>query len=165
VAYRGFYSPMNPEKWVRTKEGLGRKGADGFCKIEYRSGLERRFMIYCDSQPAITKVASEPFAIPYISPLDGKPHRYYIDFLIEMVDSQGRTVKKLIEIKPFKETKQPVKKNQKQNKFVNECVTWSRNVAKWEAAIEFGKKHGLDFQILDEYDLGAKQIPKHGRKT
>ena len=165
MAYRGFYTPMNPTKWVRTKEGLGKKDSDGFCKIEYRSGLERRFMIYCDAQPAIKKVASEPFAIPYISPLDGRQHRYYIDFVVEMVTNTGEIVTKLIEIKPFKETKDPVKKNQRKAKFMNECVTWTRNCAKWNAAVAFCEKNGFQFQILDEYDLGQKRLPKHGRKV
>jgi len=165
VAYRGFFTPSNPDKWVRTKSGLGRKDDDGLCKIEYRSGLERRFMAYCDTKPSILKVASEPFPIPYISPLDGKQHRYFIDFLIEMVNKNGNTVKRLIEIKPYKETHAPVKKNQKRGKFLNECATWARNCAKWDAAIAFGKKHNMEFQILDEYDLNAKPIPKHGRKT
>jgi len=163
MAYRGIFTPKNPDKWIRTKSGLGKKDSSGYCLIEYRSGLERRFMSYCDANPNILSVASEPFAIPYVSPLDGRTHRYFIDFYIEMKTASG-TEKRLIEIKPYKETHAPKKKT-KTKRYINECMTWARNSAKWAAAEEYCKQNGLIFQILDEYDLGQKPLPKHGRKT
>ena len=53
-------------------------------KIQYRSLWERKCMIKFDENPNILRWASEEMAIPYLSPVDRKRHRYYPDFLVEL---------------------------------------------------------------------------------
>ena len=53
-------------------------------------------------EPRCFRVASEPIAIPYRSPIDRRIHRYFVDFYLKTV---GGTY--LIEIKPERFTKPP----------------------------------------------------------
>jgi hypothetical protein len=78
MSYKGKYKPENPRKYVGDLE-----------EIRYRSLWERRFMVYCDTNANITKWGSEIVKIPYISPLDGRPHKYFVDFIIESIDKDG----------------------------------------------------------------------------
>jgi hypothetical protein len=41
-------------------------------------------MVYCDSSASIIEWGSEEIIIPYLSPWDGKKHRYYPDFYIKV---------------------------------------------------------------------------------
>jgi len=150
MAYSGFFTPSNPSKWIISKTGLGHG------RIRYRSSWERKFMAWADRHPSVLKVASEEVVVPYISPIDGKRHRYYIDFYIEMVTKSGDVVRKLIEVKPRKETKKPrQKKNQR--RYLEECRTYAVNQSKWVAAKGYAEAVGMEFVIMDEYSLGIKQ--------
>ena len=71
------YKPTNPNKYMGNPDNI-------IC----RSSWERRFCKECDTNPSIKKWASEEFSIPYVSPADGKVHRYYPDFLIEKTDGK-----------------------------------------------------------------------------
>ena len=44
----------------------------------------------CDLNPDVLKWGSEETVIPYVSPLDNKIHRYFVDFYIQ-VRTQERT--------------------------------------------------------------------------
>ena len=44
---------------------------------EYRSSWELQFMKYCEGSDLVEKWSVESVAIPYISPKDGKQHRYF----------------------------------------------------------------------------------------
>ena len=79
--------------------------------IIYRSSWELRFLQWCDSNDNIIEYASEEFSIPYLSPLDNRPHRYYPDFLIKVKESGGVIKKYVIEVKPKRQTQEP-KRNQ-----------------------------------------------------
>ena len=93
MSYSGKFKPKNYKKY---------KGDP--TKIFYRSLWERRFMVYCDNNPNIIEWGSEELIIPYISPLDKKPHRYFPDFYIKYVNGNGQTVREVIEVKPKKQT-------------------------------------------------------------
>ena len=86
-SYKGLYRPKNYKKYAGDPNS-----------IVYRSLLERKFMVYCDTNPDIISWASEEFNIPYVSPVDNRVHRYYPDFLIE-VKENNRIKKYVIEIK------------------------------------------------------------------
>jgi len=148
MAYSGFFVPQNPQKWFISKHGLG--GG----RIKYRSSWERKFMAWADLNPNVIMVASEEVVIPYKSPIDGRIHRYYIDFYVK-VKRDNKIVEILIEVKPNKETKPPRKK-QNQRRYLKECRTYAINIKKWEAAREFAENRGMEFVILDEYGLGIK---------
>lgn len=146
MSYKGKYNPKNPNKY-----------AGDITKIQYRSLWERRFMVYCDTNANITKWGSEEIAIPYRSPVDGKIHRYYVDFIIESKDKMGVTKVSLVEIKPKKQCHQPKKpenptKRQKSN-YIYETKTWAVNQEKWEAAQAFAKERGWEFIVLTEDDI------------
>lgn len=117
-------------------------------------------MVYCDTNANITKWGSEVIKIPYRSPVDGKVHRYFVDFIIESKDTKtGETKVSLIEIKPKKQCKEPkqpdaMKPTKKQKStYIYEAATWAVNQEKWDAARAFAKERGWEFVILTEDDI------------
>ena len=74
--------------------------------IIYRSLWERKFMTFCDNNSSVIEWGSEEVVIPYRSPLDGKVHRYYVDFYIKVRTTKNEIKEYLIEIKPKKQTTQ-----------------------------------------------------------
>jgi len=148
---KGRFTPKNPRKY---------KGVIN--KIVYRSSWERMFMEFCDDNPNVLEWNSEGIVIPYISPLDGITHRYFVDFWIRMRNSEGKIVDKIIEIKPHKETLPPVKRNggRQTARYLQECKTFAKNQAKWNAARDFARRNGIEFVVVDEYGLGIKKRAK-----
>ena len=143
--YKGRFVPKNPQKY---------KGDP--TKIVYRSSWELRFMNYIDTNPNIIQWASEELFIPYKSPLDGKWHRYFPDFIIKMRDKEGKISTKMIEIKPRSQSVPPtVKKNGSKptKKYLREVATYGINMAKWEAAKEYCDDHNWQFVVLTEKDV------------
>ena len=78
MAYSGKYIPSNITKYRGDVN-----------KIVYRSLWERRFMVYCDENSNILEWGSEEIIIPYLSPWDGKIHRYFPDFYIKTKQHDG----------------------------------------------------------------------------
>lgn len=139
---QGIYRPIYPSKCKNSGS------------ITYRSNLERLFMIWCDKNARVVEWGSENVIIPYISPVDEKVHRYFMDMYVKIREKD--TVKKyLVEIKPDKQTRAPkVSKKKKESTIIYEQATWAVNQAKWEAAKQFAKKYNMDFIIITEIDLG-----------
>lgn len=130
-----------------------RKYVGDISKITARSSWERIFMIWCDKNPSVLKWSSEEVVVPYISPLDNKQHRYFVDFLVEYIDGKTKeTRKKLVEIKPRAQRMEP--KNRTSKSFRSAVETYVVNQAKWKAAEAWAKARGIEFVVLDEYDLG-----------
>jgi hypothetical protein len=149
MAYKGKYTPKNPEKYRGNPT-----------KIVYRSLWERMFMKYCDLNPSIIMWSSEEVVVPYESPIDGKLHRYFIDFWIRVKRKDKSVSEYLIEIKPLKETMEPVKPSRRSTRYINEVRKWGVNQAKWESATKYAEKKGMQFRILTEIDLGLKKSKK-----
>jgi len=105
-------------------------------------------MKWCDITPSILEWGSEEIVIPYISPVDGRRHRYFPDFYLK-IGSQ----KYLVEVKPLKQTKEPKTQKRVTKRYINEVVTWSVNQAKWKAATEFCKDNNWEFKIITEKEL------------
>ena len=143
MAYRGRYIPTKPQKY---------KG--DYSKIVYRSLWERKFMVYCDRNNNILEWGSEEIIIPYISPLDGRVHRYFPDFYVKVKQNDGSVKKLIIEVKPKKQCKPPRIPKNKTKYFVEEVRTWGVNKAKWESAIEWCSDRDMEFKILTEDHLG-----------
>ena len=145
MAYKGRYKPQNPEKY------------DGDpTNIIYRSLLERRFMVYCDTHANILKWSSEEVVIPYVSPLDNRIHRYFVDFMIQYRDVNGKLKTSLIEVKPHAQTMEPKKKttgSKPTRRYITEVMTWGVNQAKWKAATEYCKDRNWEFKLLTEKQL------------
>ena len=145
MAYKGRYTPKNPKKY---------KG--DYHNIVYRSLWERKFMVYCDNSDNILEWGSEEIIIPYLSPWDGKLHRYFPDFYIKVRQASGDIKKFIIEVKPKKQTRPPEPVHRKTKKWLNEVKTYSINEAKWRYASEWCDNNDMEFKILTEDELGIR---------
>ena len=145
MSYKGKYSPKFPKKY---------KGDP--TNIVYRSLWERTFMIYCDTNENILEWFSEEIAVPYRSPIDNKIHRYFPDFYIKVKESNGQIKKYIIEIKPKKQTVEPIPQKRKTKGYIYEVYEYVKNQAKWKAAEEWCADKGYEFKVLTEDDLGIK---------
>ena len=142
MAYRGRFYPKHPLKY---------KGDPN--KIIYRSSWEVRVMKYLDDNDGVVWWASEEMNVKYISPVDGRVHRYFPDFVVKVRRKDNSSTIFMLEVKPEAQTKlrQP-KKVTKQ--YVNEAATYAVNQAKWKYAEEFCKDRGWVFRVVTEKDLG-----------
>lgn len=138
---QGVYRPVNITKYKGSKHP------------RYLSSWELKFFKWCDRNPYVESWSSENIYIPYISPVDGKMHRYIVDNVVHIRES-GRLVKYLIEIKPYKQTRPPTQHgNKKQSTMIYESTTWAINQAKWESAQRWATKNGYKFQIVTEKEF------------
>jgi len=138
---QGIYSPIHPEKYNGSKP------------IIYRSGLELSFMRHCDNNSNILKWGSESVIIPYISPVDGRLHRYFIDFNLTL-SKDNKIQKYLVEIKPASQLQPPKKSpRKKETTILREQVMFAVNNAKWAKAREWCDKNNYKFIIVTEKDL------------
>lgn len=113
-------------------------------------------MSYLDSHPHVLEWSSEEFSIPYRSPVDGKIHRYFPDFLVKKIDKDGTITREVVEIKPFKETQPPAVQKKQTKQYIREVYTWGVNSAKWDAARQFCADRKWKFSIFTEHELGIK---------
>ena len=114
-------------------------------------------MKWCDSSKSVIEWGSETVIIPYVSPVDKRIHRYFVDFYIKVKTSSNLIEKYLVEIKPERFTKPPEIPERKTKRFINEVFQYGVNDAKWKAAFEFCKDRNMKFIILTEKDLGIKK--------
>lgn len=162
---QGYFHPSNPEKWV-TKTN------------EYRSSWEFHFMLWCDRNPQVLRVGSEPCAIQYRDPVanieychqhhldpnnpqNWKIRKYYVDMWVEFKMKNGEIKKTFIEIKPYAQTikPEPLKpgaKLKEVNAYNRDMKTYLVNQAKWKAAAYEFKKRGCEFKIFTEKILSDK---------
>lgn len=152
MSYKGKFRPRNPQKYVGDHK-----------QIIYRSSWECKIMDRFDKDPNVLTWASEELYIPYMSPVDGRMHRYFPDFLVKMNTRDGvKTF--LVEVKPKKQSMPPKPQKKVTKQYVESVVTWSVNQAKWKSAIEYCKDRkwefivmvsddGQDFKYLTENDL------------
>lgn len=144
-SYKGFFRPRNPKKY---------KGDP--TNIIYRSGWEAKFMSYLDNHPDVLEWSSEEVAIPYLSPIDGKYHRYFPDFIVKRKDVHGKIETIMVEIKPKKQTVPPTRKSRITKKYIMEVQTWGINSSKWEAAEKYCKSRNWKFMKLTEDELNIR---------
>ena len=64
---KGIYRPIYKQKF------LGKKFP------QYRSSWELHFFKWCDYNANVLEWTSEGIIVPYVSPLDTKTHRYFVD--------------------------------------------------------------------------------------
>jgi len=111
-------------------------------------------MNWLDNNLDIMAWASEEIIIPYISPVDGRKHRYFPDFLVKVRTKEGKLKTMLLEVKPKKQTQPPEQRKRVTRQYVNEVVTYGINQAKWKYAEEYCKDRGWEFRVLTEDHLG-----------
>ena len=112
-------------------------------------------MHWCDKNVNVLEWGSEEIIIPYRSPVDNRPHRYYPDFYVKARTKDGRLAKSIIEIKPYKQTLPPKRKKQKSKPFLTEVKTYTVNQAKWRAARAYCADRRMTFLVLTEHHLGV----------
>jgi hypothetical protein len=142
---KGYFKPQNPQKY---------KGDP--TNIIYRSSWELVLMRYLDRHKDVLSWGSEEIIIPYRSPIDGKIHRYFPDFIVSKINKEGKKETSLIEVKPYKQTTPPAKQEKITKKYLTEVTNWGVNEAKWKAANEYCKDRGWTFHIFTERELGIK---------
>ena len=143
MAYKGKFVPKNPHKY---------KG--NVNNIIWRSTWERSLMKWADNNPDVVQWSSEETVIPYISPVDNKMHRYFVDLTVTF--KNGQTL--LIEVKQKYQTEPPkINKKPKGKKgemrLLQEAQTFAVNDAKWKAADVYAKKNNMKFVIFTENEL------------
>lgn len=149
MAYSGKYKPKNIKKY---------KG--DWTKVTYRSLWEKHCFKWCDEQQSVKYWSSEEVVIPYFYEVDKKYHRYFMDLKITF--QNGQTI--LVEIKPAKETKPPEFKGRKTKKYLNESLTYVKNMNKWAAAQTYAADRGWGFQIWTEDTLHKMGIKPKSTK-
>lgn len=142
---QGIFKPINALKYIGKSDPV------------YRSGWELKFFRWADMNENILAWGSENIIVPYLNPLDGKVHRYFVDNFIVFKDRNGKKQKFLIEIKPSKQTQKPVKTKYKRAKtLLYEQKMYVQNTAKWKAANKWADKKGYKFLIITEKELNIK---------
>lgn len=142
--HQGKYRPKNPEKYVGKLD-----------EITYRQQWEKKFMHWADTNPSVIKWNSEEAVINYISPLDQRPHRYFVDFVVMIRNRSGEIKKYAVEIKPEQQCLPP-KSSRNKKRMITETETYLVNQAKWKAAQQFFSRAGIEFMVLTEKHLGIK---------
>lgn len=145
MAYKGKFKPKFPEKYIGNPTN-----------IIYRSLWELRLMRHFDHDPSILKWGSEEIIIPYESPVDRRIHRYFPDFIVQAKTVSGSINTIIIEVKPDKQTKEPVKDPSHPRRYIKEVLTYGVNQAKWRAAERYCKDRNWQFKIMTEHDIGIK---------
>lgn len=151
TTYRGVYRVLNPQKY-----------RGDITQVIWRSTWELRFMKWCDNNSSVLEWGSETVIIPYVSPVDKRVHRYFVDFYMKVLDKTQQIKKYLVEIKPERFTRPPEKPKRVTKKFIDEVFQYGVNEAKWKAAFEYCSDRNMSFLILTEKDLGIKESKKHG---
>ena len=143
--HQGRFSPKFPQKYRGDPTN-----------IIYRSSWELRMMRYLDSNSNVLEWASEEVVVPYISPMDNRPHRYFPDFIARVKRPDGTIRNVMIEVKPKVQTKEPKVQPKKTKRYITEVTTWAVNQAKWRAAKEYCDNRNWDFTIMTEDHIGIK---------
>ena len=143
---QGRFRPVHPEKY---------KG--NVSNICYRSSWEQVFMKWCDSSPHVHQWMSEERAIWYFDPVSKKKRRYFPDFLIKYVRSDGIVCEEVIEIKPSRQVAGPNPTPKRRTKaWAKSVETYVTNMAKWKAASEWASDRGMSFRLITEKELNVR---------
>jgi len=142
ASYKGLYKVKNSSKYKGDVKN-----------VIYRSLLERSYMVKLDNADNVLQWSSEEIIIPYMSPLDNRMHRYFMDFYVKYKEKDGTIKEILVEIKPDSQTRPPKEPSRKTKRYFRQVTTWLVNEAKWNAADAYCKKNGLEFKIITEKEL------------
>lgn len=145
---QGTYNPSALNQY-------GEKKYQGKHDPIYRSSYERQCFYLLEQNAGVNWWKSEATVIPYMSPIDGKKHSYYMDLTFSAIDKEsGLETIYLVEVKPKAQTIPPVKTPRMHQKtYVTACKRYGINVAKWNAAYNFAKDRGYKFYIWTEEDM------------
>ena len=158
---QGNYIPKYPEKLIK----LNNEGG-----IYFRSGLEKKIMVWMDMNVNIIQWGAECLEIPYqLTHFDKgdakiKNHRYFPDFYYKIKKSSGIIEEVVMEAKPYKDYENVIKLDEgrlsvpenglkKLKNFEYDLKEASRNREKWNAMIAWCNKKGIKFIVVTEKHL------------
>lgn len=159
--HKGRYNLLHPEKYM-----------PNLPMPYYKSAWERKIFVVCDTNPRITFWAYEPkvFEIPYMSPKYGRVSIYHPDIYLEILPEGATKVNRwLIEVKPTSYAIQPKmpqppkagsdaaafeRYNKRKTNYDQKVMDVIVNLAKWEAASEWCRLHGVNWFIATEKNTG-----------
>lgn len=155
--HQGLYVPQNMDKLIKANNEGG---------VYYRSGLEKKMMIYLDLNDKIARWCSEYIKIPYEKTewssvrkdFETTQHTYYPDFYYELQRPDGTLSKVVAEVKPYSETVEPIIRENMNSKQIRNLEyslkTYNKNLQKWKYMIEYCQRKGFEFIIITEKQLG-----------
>ena len=141
---QGYYKPANPEKYLGDLN-----------KIIFRSAWERKFAVYCDSEPKVLAWSSEPVAVPYFHPVLKTMKPYYVDFYMKTLQDDNSTKEFIVEVKPSKKLIAPMlpegRVTQKRaDAFKKQAEEYMINLHKFDAAKKYAESRGWSFILVTE---------------
>lgn len=136
---QGLYTPRNPHKYV-----------GDLTKIRYMSSYELNTHKFLDNNERVLRWSSEPIAIPYLKPTDGRVHKYLPDYWVEFITADGEIVQEILEVKPMDQVRKP---RAGRKHALYEQVTYAINQAKWAAAIRFCEANNMRFRVITERSI------------
>lgn len=158
---QGNYIPKNKDKVYKLNSDGG---------LYYRSGLEKKFMVWLDNNENIVIWGSECLEIPYqLSHFENgdikiKNHRYYPDFFYKIKNPDGSIKDVIVEVKPQKDYEMVLLLNEgrldvpdtlkKLKNFEYSLKEAYRNKTKWETMIKWCDKKGYQFIVITDKHLG-----------
>lgn len=140
---QGYFRPLHPERYRGNSK-----------QIIFRSGWEAAAFSVLDRSPHVLEWSAEPIAITYQdqSTKDSNGNfalrRYIPDLYVKYKDAHGKIRTVILEIKPDKETKPPLKGKGK--RILTEAKTYVRNQCKWSAAVSYCQARGWEFRVVTE---------------
>lgn len=144
AAAAGRFIPKNPQKYVGKSVN----------RVMFRSSWELAFMKWLDSNNAVLRWGSEELAIPYVSPRDGRVHRYFPDMVIMYIDTSGQVQKEIIEIKPYKESVETPRMTPR------DAEALMVNKEKWKYAADWAERNGAKFRVITERTMFKQKAKK-----
>jgi len=139
TSHKGIFTPKFPNKYVGNANN-----------IVYRSSWELKFMHQLDQNEKVLSWASEELVIKYFDPVSNRIRRYFPDFLVRALTRTGEITVTIIEIKPDYQTNLRTAPKRTSRQYLQEVRDVATNHAKWNAAVEFAKKQGWNFQVITE---------------
>lgn len=143
-----------PKRWV--PKNKNKYKGDPY-NIISRSSWETKVFSWMDSNQNVLEWHSEELFIYYLSPVDNKYHRYFVDIYAKIKVAENVVKTYLIEIKPESQTKPPKVQKKVTKSYINEVCTWGINSAKWKAAEEYCKDRNWEFKIITEVEIFGKK--------
>lgn len=135
---QGYFTPTHPSKIVGNPYG-----------IIYRSSWELELCKDLDSNPQVIRWGCECIKVRYISPLDGKPHTYFIDFYFEKKLPDGTIKKYVVEVKPKTYITPPVR-GTNQKAYLEKLRRYSVIKAKMQYATKYCQERGMQYVFATE---------------
>lgn len=167
-AKSGFYKVKNQHKLILPLNDSILKNRiitddDGDVNFEYRSSWEYYYMKELDFSEDVMMWGYECDTIKYLDPTSNfKERNYFIDFIVYWKTG----VVEYIEVKPFYQTVKPEEPKSKQrngkntkkyDKYLGDCVTYEKNMAKWNACKIKCDNLSASFNVDYKFSIATEQ--------